>query len=277
MYESTDRLFYDYPCEKGGVLGAGVVQGNRSGLTVLKVIVAVVILGVLLAVLRPALTGSEFHCGRPSTQNTMKQWGLVFKMYANESEGERFPVLADVPGVWAPDLAEVYPEYLTDPALLVAAEHPEATHLIGVAQTALGKELLDYSFAAKVMGESFAYLSHIALNESDVMTLAKERRAGRLGRDNTEAILEGKRRIIPLREASGSACFGPVVLETTPWVGAQSELPVLIEIARWKQQDARKTFKGANVLYMDGHVEFVPLGTFPVVPSVMNVLSGLAP
>ena len=276
MYESKKKSFGDSPSTKGGAAVGCAVQDNRSGLTVLKVIVAVVILGILFAVLMSAFIGSEYQCGRSSTQNTMKQWGLVFKMYANDSEGDRYPALADVPGVWAPDLAQVYPEYLTDPDLLVAAEHPEATHLISVARTALGKDLLDYSFAAKIMGESFAYLGHIAVNEFDVITLGNERVAGNLGGDDPKVVLEADRRVLPLREGAERFLL-TTIMGPNPTAGLTSTIPVLIEIARWKQQDARKTFKGANVLYMDGHVAFVPLGTFPVVPSVMDILSGLAP
>lgn len=54
-------------------------------------------------------------------------------------------------------------------------------------------------------------------------------------------------------------------------------LPVLVEIWRWKSLPASEAFPGALVLYLDGSVKLVPLGTFPVVPSVMDALCGTKP
>ena len=70
---------------------------------------------------------------RTQCQNNLKQWGLVFKMYANEAPGEKFPpmqvsTIKDGTGVinpaWNPDLSlgpnmgSIYPEYLTDSTLI---------------------------------------------------------------------------------------------------------------------------------------------------------------
>ncbi|HNT89033.1 MAG TPA: hypothetical protein PKL84_14305, partial [Candidatus Hydrogenedentes bacterium] len=63
--------------------------------------------------------------------NNLKEWGLVFKMYAGEDPGERFPPLEfeskphQVTGQYelyiaaGPKVKAIYPEYLTDPAIII--------------------------------------------------------------------------------------------------------------------------------------------------------------
>ena len=60
---------------------------------------------ILAAILLPALARAREAARRASCQNNLKQFGLVFKMYANESGGGQFPgldghniVLADPDG-----------------------------------------------------------------------------------------------------------------------------------------------------------------------------------
>jgi prepilin-type processing-associated H-X9-DG protein len=70
---------------------------------------------------------------RASCQNNLKQWGIIYKMYANESSGEAWPSTffksvpppagnddyTSVKANFGPYVVEVYPEYLTDPNILV--------------------------------------------------------------------------------------------------------------------------------------------------------------
>ncbi|MCX8064164.1 MAG: DUF1559 domain-containing protein [Candidatus Hydrogenedentes bacterium] len=94
---------------------------------------------MLAAILLPALARAREAARRSSCQNNLKQWGLVFKMYANESKGERFPPLEleaaqrEDNGQWnlyiaaGPKVKALYPEYLTDPSIIICPSDSENT------------------------------------------------------------------------------------------------------------------------------------------------------
>ncbi len=194
-----------------------------------------------------------------SSQNNQKQLGLVFKMYAHESQGRHFPPLNESPGhlVFAAREAEdyrnghgtpVFPEYLSDVSILVNPGAVDSNEWRNRAENDPLSAVDDYHYI---------YWGYLVRDDAEMTAYAEAYLTSVAGGavPNTDMEFQGET-IYRLRE--GVERFALEDL-SSPAAAAQfqSAVPVLVERRGAWPNDV------INVLFMDGHVETVAPGQFP--------------
>ncbi len=211
------------------------------------------------AMMLTALSGRQDPNARATSQNNLKQMGLVCKMYANESKGQVYPPISPVPGKLMIDAAAIYPEYLSDVTILARP----------------GCKALEIDFDnpdfAQIMIDDrcYLYLSHAVTTEEEGLAYAEAYRKAAESRAGFEQDFDTPNgKLYRLREGV-ERFFITDIGNPAGAVIAQSRVLVMME------RPVGETVEGINVLFMDGHVEYVRKGVFPYTDTFMNALLAL--
>ncbi len=139
------------------------MRNRKSGFTLIELLVVIAIIAILAAILLPALARAREAARRASCASNLKQWGVIFKMYAGESKDGRFPGGSQYTYVsskiaeaglgsqnWLAmgiNSSQVYPEYWNDPSLMSCPSDPHTDEL-GLALSDEAPELARHAAAS---------------------------------------------------------------------------------------------------------------------------------
>lgn len=241
------------------------------GFRFMQVTVPIFIVAIIGIILLPTVSRSLEAARLAAAAENMKLIGEALLAYSAQSEGNRLPpMVSDQPGVWVPDLRVLYPRFIKDPALLVRPSLNDPA-LLSAMQAALNTSPPDYAKAHALMARSYVYTGYVLLDTSALSVFKSTLES--VEKPDLESDIDTADRM--LRRLKRDVEYFFVENRSDPLAAANTRAAIPIMFETVESTVFGSDPDGANILYLDGHVDYVRFGSqFPVTADVQAVLSG---
>jgi prepilin-type processing-associated H-X9-DG protein len=210
----------------------------------------------------------------PSCQNHLKQISLSLKMYGDESPGGTYPPLAIERGKLMFEPHPVVPDFMPDATVLLCPFEPEYQSIAQFTNSIPNafRPAIDMRFF--VDDWSYLYTGYVLLGDHDVQVffdhyLQHAGTPGAFGRDIPLPVGPKTFNAEDGTEFTYDALYR-LRRDLPPEIAAR--IPLLIE-RPGNHEHSDSSEPAANVLYLDGHVEYIPYpGKWPMTERTIGLL-----